>query len=378
MTDDVVYLDYNATTPIAAEVIEAMDPYLREHFGNPSSGHAYGRPAREGLDRARARVADLLGADTDEVVFTGSGTESNNLAIRGATEANDVRRLAVSAIEHPAVTRPAELLDARGLDLRRIDVDADGRIRLDELERALEDGVELVSIMHANNEMGAVQPIREAADLADAHGALFHTDASQTVGKIDVDVDRLGVDLLTVAGHKLYAPKGIGALYVRDGVDLSPVLRGASHEGGLRPGTENVAGAVGLGRACALADDELAERGSHMRKLRERLWRRCGASNLEVERHGDPETTLPNTLNMRFEGRRGDRVLERADGVAASTGSACHEGGAVEPSGVLTAMGVDPEAALGAIRLSVGAMTTVEEIDRAADELVAAARSCPD
>lgn len=378
MTDDPVYLDYNATTPVAPEVREAMGPYLDRHFGNPSSGHAYGELAADGLERAREQVASALGASPDEVIFTGSGTESDNLAIRGVAEANDVEAVAISAVEHPAVEEPAAYLGERGVEVARVGVDQKGRLRLDELERALEDGVELVSVMHANNEVGAIQPVARAAELVACHGALLHTDAAQTVGKIPVDVDELGVDLLTVAGHKLYAPKGVGALYIREGVEVDPVLRGASHERGIRPGTENVAGAVGLGRACALTETRLEERRERMRRLRERLWNRLQEGDVEAVRHGEAETTLPNTLNMRFDGLPGDRVLERADGVAASTGSACHEGGAPQPSNVLTAMGIDSEAALGAIRLSLGAMTTAEEVDRAAGFLVEAAESLSD
>jgi len=372
MSVEPVYLDYNATTPVAPEVSEAMEPYFRKHFGNPSSGHPYGRRAHDGLEAARREVAGLLGAESAEIVFTGSGTESNNIALRGwaAAREGDTPGIATSVVEHPSVEQPCRHLEERGADVWRIGVDGNGRVKLDDLERALEEGVELVSVMHANNETGAVQPLAAIAERAERHGALVHTDASQTVGKIDVNVGALGVDLLTVAGHKCYAPKGIGALYVREGVELSPVLRGASHEDGVRPGTENVPGAVALGRASAYADEVLDERREHMRGLRERLWAHLRDGDVRVVRHGEPEETLPNTLNVRFEGLLGARVLENAEIVAASTGSACHEGGEPEPSAVLAEMGVAPEAALGAVRLSVGEMTTEDEIDCAGEALV--------
>jgi len=376
MDDDMVYFDYNATTPVAAEVADAMDPYFREFFANPSSGHPPGRRAKEGLESAREKVAALLGADAGEIIITGSGTESNNIAVRGSIGVveREEPAIAISRVEHPAVEEPCRHLETQGAEILRIGVDRDGRLEVGELEDALHPGVQLISVMHANNETGAMQPIRRVAELADAYDALLHTDASQTVGKVEVDVERLGVDLLTVTGHKFYAPKGVGALYARDGVELEPVLRGASHEGGVRPGTENVPGAVALGRACLYAERRLPERREEMRRLRERLWGHLRDGKAPVVRHGEPSETLPNTLNVRFEGLRGDRVLDETDAVAASTGSACHEGGEPEPSSVLTAMGVDPEAALGSVRLSLGEMTTEEEIDRAGPALVETAR----
>lgn len=376
MSEESIYLDYNATTPVAPEVSDAMEPYFREKFGNPSSDHPQGQEAQRGLEAARGEVARLLGAEPREIIFTGSGTESNNLAIRGsaASTGRDTRSIAISAVEHPAVEQPCRYLEERGADVWRIGVDGNGRVKLSELERALEEGVELVSIMHANNEMGAIQPVRRAAELAEEYGALVHADASQTVGKIEVKVGALGVDLLTVAGHKFYAPKGIGALYVREGMELDPVVRGASQERSLRPGTENVPGAVALGRASSYADEVLPERRDHMYELREQLWGHLRDGLDCVVRHGQPEKTLPNTLHVRFEGLRGDHVLDGAEVVAASTGSACHEGGELQPPSVLTKVGIDPEAALGAVRLSVGEMTTEDEIDRAGEALVRSAR----
>ncbi len=365
-----IYLDHNATTPILPEVVDAMIPYLREHFGNPSSGHAYGVAARDAVARARARVADLLGCEPDEVVFTSGGTEANNLAIRGVTAANEERRHVVtSAIEHPATARPCAWLEDHGHRVTRLGVDADGRVRLDEARAAIDGDTALVTVMHSNNETGVIQPVAELAELAHSRGALVHTDAAQSIGKVPVDVRALGVDLLSVAGHKVYAPKGVGALYVKRQTRLAPFTLGASHEGGLRPGTENVASIVGLGAACEIVSRDLETASARMRALRDDLWDRLVSEVPDLALSGHRELRLPNTLNVRFPRASGSALLDGAAEVAASTGSACHEGHETA-SAVLLAMGISPESALGSVRLTLGRKTTEEEISRAADALV--------
>lgn len=379
---DPIYLDHNATTPVRPEVVEAMLPYLREHFGNPSSAHVYGERAAAAVAGARQQVASFVGAEPDEIVFTSCGTESNNLAICGAAKAAGAAgHLVTSEIEHPATRRPARTLECAGWRVTRLGVDGHGRIDLDAARAALADGATLVSVMHANNEVGTLQPVAEIAAAArdcatDGPGAVVHTDAAQSLGKVGVDVNKLGVDLLSLAGHKLGAPKGIGALYVRSGTRLEPVLCGSGHEGGLRPGTENVPYIVGLGVACELAGAELARTGEQLKLLRDRLWDRLAARIEGLRLHGHPDLRLPNTLNVGFPGVWGHDVLDHAaDRVAASTGSACHEG-AASPSAVLLAMGLAPLDAMGAVRLSLGHGTTGEQVDHAADALVAAWEEC--
>ncbi|MGE5155448.1 MAG: cysteine desulfurase family protein [Bdellovibrio bacteriovorus] len=371
-----IYLDYNATTPVAQEVLEAMLPYLREHFGNPSSSHPYGRRAQEAVARAREQVAGLIGADPGGIVFTGCATEANNLAILGVAEAlgGRGRHLITSAVEHPAVARPMEHLRGRGWDLTVLPVDGYGRVSPDDLALALRADTVLVSVMHANNEVGTLQPIAELAALARARGVLFHTDAAQSTGKIPVDVDSLGVDLLTIAGHKLYGPKGVGALYVRAGTPIAPIQSGAGHERGLRPGTENVTHIVGLGAAAELAWARLPEGMDRLRERRDALHQRLTAAVPGLVLNGHPVERLPNTLNLSFPGASGRALLARAAAIAASVGSACHEEGA-GVSGVLGAMGVSAERAQGAVRLSIGEPTTDAEIRQAADALIAAWRA---
>lgn len=372
LTADPMYLDHNATTPLLPEVVDAMLPYLREHFGNPSSAHVYGARARSAVARAREQVATLLGCGADEIVLTSGGTEANNLAIRGVTEALGSRRhIVTTSIEHPATAQPCAWLERRGARVLRIGVDREGRARVDEARDAIGTGTALVTIMHSNNETGVLQPVAELAELARAAGALVHTDAAQSLGKVPVRVAELGVDLLSVAGHKVYAPKGVGALYVKRGTPLVPFMLGAGHERGLRPGTENVASIVGLGAACEVVGRDLASAAARMRALRDRLWERLASGVPGLARNGHPELSLPNTLNVRFPGARGSAVLEGAPSVAASTGSACHEGHE-RASAVILAMGVAPEEALGSVRLTLGRGTTEEEVARAADALVGA------
>ena len=371
-----IYLDYNATTPVAPAVAAAMLPYLREHFGNPSSGHVYGQRTREAVARARAQVAALIGAAPSELVFTSCATEANNLAILGVARAlrGRGRHLITSAVEHPAVARPMAHLADEGWDVTVLEVDGHGRVSPSELAAALRDDTVLVSIMHANNEVGTLQPIAELARIAHDRRALFHTDAAQSVGKVPVDVGAFGVDLLTIAGHKLYAPKGVGALYVRAGSPIAPIQFGAGHEGGLRPGTENVPHLVGLGAAAVLAQQHLPTIGDRLRRQRDALHARLDSEIPELALNGDRDERLPNTLNLSFPGVSGRDLLARTPEIAASVGSACHEEGDAV-SGVLGAMGVSAERAIGAVRLSLGAPTTDDEIARAADVLITAWRA---
>ena len=369
----VIYLDHNATTPVAPEVAEAMVPYLGAEFGNPSSDHALGRRARQAVEEARASVAALIGAAPDEVVFTSGGTESNNLAIRGvAAQAPATRhRIVTSTVEHPATTAPLALLEAAGWTLTRVPVAGSGIFDLDAALGALGDDVALVTVMLAQNETGALMPVAELATAARAHGAVVHTDAAQAIGKTPVSVDDLGVDLLSIAGHKCYGPKGIGALYVRQGTPLSPLVVGAGQEGGLRPGTENVAGIVGLGAAARLATDQLTTDAPRIARLRDELWAVLAAKVPSIRRHTPDGACLPNTLLVSFPGVLGADVLAKTPGIAASTGSACHAGEHT-PNATLLAMGVAPDVALGAIRLSLGRGTTRAEIEAAVGLLVSA------
>jgi len=371
---DPVYLDHNATTPILPAVVDAMLPFLRDHFGNPSSGHVYGARARDAIERARADVAALVGASADEILFTSGGTEANNLAIRGAAEMIERRRTVVTtAVEHPATRRPCARLAARGWRVRAVGVDAAGIARVDEARAVIDDDAGLLTVMHSNNETGALQPVRELAALARSRGVIVHTDAAQSVGKVRVDVGELGVDLLSIAGHKLYAPKGVGALYVRRGTPLAPVVLGAGHERGLRPGTENVASIVGLGVACAWAAKDLEQEAARVRALRAALLAQLLELVPGLAANGDPERALPNTLNVRFPRASGAAVLAGASEVAASTGSACHDGHET-PSDVLLAMGIDPREALGSVRLTLGRSTARADVDVAAAALARAWR----
>ncbi|AKV04466.1 Cysteine desulfurase [Labilithrix luteola] len=370
MTNGPIYLDYNATTPLLPEVVDAMLPYLREHFGNPSSGHVYGARARNAVDHAREQVATLLGCEADEIVFTSGGTEANNLAIRGVTEAFESKsHVVTTVIEHPATARPCMWLEKHGRSVTRIGVDGEGRARLDEAREAIDGDTALVTVMHSNNETGVLQPIAELARRAHDAGALIHTDCAQSLGKVPVDVRELAVDLLSVAGHKLYAPKGVGALYVKRGTPLVPFALGASHERGLRPGTENVASIVGLGAACEAVGRDLESAAERMKTLRELLWEKLANDIPSLALNGHRELRLPNTLNLRFPRISGSALLEGAPEIAASTGSACHEGHE-SASAVILAMGVEPEEALGSVRLTLGRSTTDDDVTRAADALV--------
>jgi cysteine desulfurase len=370
-----IYLDYNATTPIAPSVQEAMLPFLAEHYGNPSSGHALGHAAHEGIEDARSQVASLLGADRDEIVFTSCGTESNNLALWGVmTQGGFPFRghLVVSQFEHPAVAAPANYLQRLGFDVSYVPCNQNGVVEAAAVKAALRKETKLVSIMHANNEIGTLQPIRDIAKICHQRNVLVHTDASQSVGKVRTFVDELEVDLLTLTGHKFYAPKGIGALYVRRGVGLEPLMHGAGQEGGLRPGTENTPYIVGLGRAAVTALKALDESVERLAFLRDRLLQklRAGVGN-ELSVNGELAERLPNTLSVNFPEVTGGDLLGRLPELCASTGSACHSG-LTKMSATLQAIGLAPEVARGTVRLSVGWYTSEEEIDRASELLLGA------
>jgi cysteine desulfurase len=372
MSNAPIYLDYNATTLIDPRVVEAMLPFLREHFGNPSSDHAYGRRAKAAVENARGEVAALIGARPDEIAFTACATEANNLAILGVARAlrgGGRDRLWYSTVEHPAVTQPMQHLAGEGWRVETIPVAATGRVDADRLTFGAD--VALVSLMLANNEVGTLQPVRAIADLAHAAGALMHVDAAQAVGKIPVDVDALGCDLLTLAGHKFYAPKGIGALYVRAGTPLQAIQFGAGHERGLRPGTENVPHIVALGCAARLVRLELEAESARILALRDDLHRRLADAIPGLLLNGHASERLPNTLNLSFPGVAGWQLLAAAPDLAASTGSACHAGQHAA-SGVLGAMNLSGERAAGAVRLSLGRFSTATEVDQAAVALIAA------
>lgn len=371
MTQQRIYLDFNASTPIDPAVAAAMRPLFESHYGNPSSGHWASVPAKEALETAREQVAALLGCQADEIIFTSGGSEANNLALKGVFFAGSDKgdHIVTTRIEHPAITEPCRFLERLGARITYLPVDGAGRIDPDDLRKAITPRTILVSIMHANNEVGTIQPIEDCARIAREHGIPLHTDAAQSVGKVSSDVSRLGIDLLSIAGHKVYAPKGIGALYVRRGLSIEPLIHGAGHERGRRAGTESALLAVGLGQACELARD-LAPL-EQVRVLRDHFWQRLQKQfGNRVALNGHPTHRLPNTLNVSFVGRIGSEILARLDGVAASTGSACHSG-RIELSPVLQAMGVAPEVGMGAIRFSLGRGTKRDEIDAVVDRLTA-------
>lgn len=374
-----IYLDYNATTPIAPHVQEAMLPFFAEHYGNPSSTHAMGRACYEAVEDARYRVAEMLGVQTGEVVFTSGGTESNNMALRGVMQAARGRHpdhlrghIVISTFEHPATIEPARYLESLGYRLTVVECNSAGVVEPATVEAALGDDTVLVSIMHANNEVGTIQPIRQIAELCHARGILVHTDAAQSAGKIRTKAAELDVDLLSIAGHKIYAPKGVGALYVRRKTPIEPVLRGAGQESGLRPGTENVPFVVGLGHAASVAEEGLVTSGERLAGLRDRLLERLRtAMGPGLTVNGENAPRLPNTLSANFPGVIGSDLLRAIPELCASTVAACHSG-ATQMSSTLEAIGLTESVARGTIRLSVGWYTSEEEVDRAADWLISA------
>ena len=365
-----VYLDYNATTPVAPQVAEAMRPFIYENFGNPSSSHAYGSAAKKGVEKARRQVAEMLDCQPDEIVFTSGGSESNNLAIKGVAFAYREKgnHIITSVVEHPAVLDVVEYLKKQGFRITILPVDEYGMVDPKAVEKAITPDTILISIMHANNEVGTLEPVQEIAKIAHAHQVLMHTDAAQSVGKIIVNVDELGVDLLSIAGHKLYAPKGIGALYIRRGVRLEKIMHGAEHEMNKRAGTENVIEIAALGQACELIKENLPQYQAHMLAMRTHLEEGLRKDFPSLKFNGHPEQHLPNTTNVSFYGLEANTILSELDQVAASAGAACHAD-QVDVSPVIAAMGIPVEYAMGTIRLSVGRNTTEEEIDFALEEI---------
>ena len=371
-----IYLDYNATTPIDPLVAEAMLPYVHGLYGNPSSGHLFGRSARAGVDQARDQVASLIGCGNEDLIFTSGGTEANNHAIKGVAWANSStgsgerrNHIITSAIEHPAVTEVCRWLEVQGYRVTFLPVDEHGMVDPRQVQEAISPETLLVTVMHANNEVGTIQPIAEISEIAHRNGALMHSDCAQSVGKIPVRVDDLGIDLLSIAGHKLYAPKGIGALYIRPGTRIEKLMHGANHEQDRRAGTENVIEMAGLGKACELIEQNLPRYAAHMSKMRDRLEHGLIQSGMDVRINGHPELRLPNTCSISFRGVEADRVLASLPTVAASAGAACHSD-MVEVSHVLAAMNVPDEYAMGTLRLTVGRFTNEEEIDLAISEIL--------
>ena len=372
-----IYLDFNASTPLAPEVASAMRQVLNEPFGNPSSEHWAGQPAREAVEKARVQVSNLLECKPQEIVFTSGGSESNNHVLKGVFFASRKSggHIITTQIEHPAILNPCRFLGRLGARATYLPVDGFGRVDPDDVRRAITPLTILISVMHANNEVGTIQPITEISKIAREYGIPFHTDAAQSVAKIRTSVEELGVDLLSVAGHKLYGPKGVGALYIRDGVRLEPLIHGAGHESGRRAGTENVLLAVGLGAACTLAEHWVGM--EPVRQLRDLFWDLLRDKFADgVVLHGHPTERLPNTLNVSFVEKIGAEILARMETVAASTGSACHSG-SVELSPVLKAMRIPPQIGMGAIRFSLGRTTTREDIESVVSLLFSAVSAVP-
>ena len=369
-----IYLDYNATTPHDPEVIEAMRPYFEEEFGNPSSSHYYGSKPKQATARARRQIASLLNCEPEEIIFTSGGTESNNFAIKGCAEAfrHKGNHIITSQIEHPAVLEVCRFLENNGFEVSYLPVDEFGQVHAENVKAAIKKKTILISIMHANNEVGTVEPIAEIAQLAKAHGIIFHTDAAQSVGKLSVEVKKLGVDLLSVAGHKVYAPKGVGALYIRKGLSPAKLMHGAGQEMTKRPGTENVLEIVGLGMACEVARRDLEKNTKHMQAMRDRLYEGIKKGWDQIKLNGHPQKRLPNTLSISFFNLEANRILDAiGTEVAASAGAACHSG-TVQISDVLKAMAVPLDWAMGTLRLTTGKMTTAEEVEKAARVICAA------
>ena len=369
-----IYLDYNATTPHDPEVVEAMRPYFEEEFGNPSSSHYYGVKPKQAVARARQQVASLLNCAPDEIIFTSGGTESNNFAIKGCAEAfrQKGNHIITSQIEHPAVLEVCRFLEKNGFEVSYLPVDEFGLVDVADVKAAIKKKTILISIMAANNEVGTIEPFAEIANLAKAHGIRFHTDAAQAVGKLAVDVEDLGVDLMSIAGHKVYAPKGVGALYIRKNLSPAKFMHGAGQEMARRAGTENVLEIVGLGMACEIARRDLEKNTKHMQAMRDRLYAEIKKRCDHIKLNGHPQKRLPNTLSISFYNLEANRILDAIGSeVAASAGAACHSD-TVQISDVLKAMAVPLDWAKGTLRLTTGRMTTAEEIDRAARVICAA------
>ncbi|MBB6444390.1 cysteine desulfurase family protein [Bacillus benzoevorans] len=359
-----IYLDYNASTPIAEEVQKAILPFFKNHYGNPSALHYAAAGAKQAVEKARKQVAALINGKPSEIVFTSGASEANNNVLKGVFQRYKEKgnHIITTNIEHPSIISPCEYLEKQGAKITYIDVDPFGRVNPRDIEEAITEETILISVMHANNEVGTLQPIEEISEIAKKHHILFHTDASQSVGKVPVDVEELGVDFLSIAGHKVYAPKGIGVLFMREGMEIEPLIHGAGHEGGRRAGTENVLLVVGLGEACEVARQHLDE-NLKVKELRDYFWDGLRQlPNVEISLNGHPELRLPNTLSINFENRVGQDILDSVPQIAASTGSACHTG-EVNLSPVLKAMGVKESVGKGAVRFSLGRYTMKSEID---------------
>ncbi|MGM8365285.1 cysteine desulfurase family protein [Virgibacillus sp. W0181] len=362
--DQQIYLDYNASTPIAPEVVQSMKPLLENYYGNPSAMHWAGKPVKEELHKARAQVAKLISSAPEEVIFTSGGSESNNLALKGLYYRNQAKgnHIITSKIDHPAIINPCRFLEQLGAKVTYVNVDQYGKVSAEDIEKAITDETILITIMHSNNEVGTLQPIKEIGEIANKYDIAFHTDASQSIGKVPVNVEDLNVDMLTIAGHKVYAPKGIGALYIKKGIGLEPLIHGAGHEFGLRAGTENTLLAAGLGAACELSQKLL--KTNNIQELTNYFLSRLNdAFSDQVVLNGHPTDRLPNTLNINFINKVGQDILDQMPELAASTGSACHSGN-VELSPVLKEMNVPEHIGMGAIRFSLGMNTTKDEIDK--------------
>ncbi|MFH1957176.1 MAG: cysteine desulfurase NifS [bacterium] len=367
-----IYLDHNATTPVDPRVVKAMTPYFRRDFGNASSLHSFGRSARKAVEEAREKIAGFLGASPGEIVFTSGGTESDNFAVKGAAFANGVKgkHIITSAIEHPAVLGTCKFLEKRGYRVTYLPVDEYGVVSMDELKKYIGDETVLVTVMHANNEVGTIQPVKEIGEIAKRNNVLFHTDAVQAAGKIPINVDDLKIDLLSLSGHKLYGPKGIGVIYIRKGTKLESIIHGGHHEKNSRAGTENVAGIVGFAKAVEIAGKEMSEENERLKKLRDKFVSGIMNSIKDVKLNGHPDRRLPNTADLSFKYIEGESIVLKLDlkGVAASSGSACASG-SLEPSHVLSAMGIPPEIAQGSVRFSLGRCNTEKDIDFVVKEL---------
>jgi cysteine desulfurase len=370
-----IYLDYNATTPIDKEVAETMKPFLDEMFGNPSSNHEYGLKTKKAVASARNQVASLIGCFPEEIIFTSGGTESNNFAIKGVAFANKHKgnHIITSSVEHPAVIEVCKYLSAKGFIITYLQVDEFGRVDPAAVKKAINSQTILISIMHANNEVGTIQPVEEIGKIAKSHNILFHSDAAQSLGKVKVDVNEMKVDLLSIAGHKLYAPKGVGALFIRKGVILEKLIHGADHEMNRRAGTENILEISGLGKACEIAQRDLEKNRTHMRDMRDLLYKGITESLIDVKLNGHPEQRLPNTLSLSFRGIEANTLLSVLTEVAASAGAACHAD-CFEASSVLNAMNVPVEYTLGTIRFSTGKYTTQTEIEKASELVISAVK----
>lgn len=370
-SETLIYLDHNATTPVEPEAAKAMLPYLQEEFGNPSSGYTLGIKAKEGVEKARQEVASLLGCENDEVIFTSGGTESNNMVLKGLIDFKSPEKfhMITCAVEHPAILNPALYLMELGANVTILPVDGFGQVNPGEVQKAILPNTGLISIMLANNETGSIQPIKEISKIAKEHGIPVHTDAAQAVGKTEVDVNDLGVDFLSVAGHKVYGPKGVGALFIRNGRNLTPLMHGAAQEAGKRPGTENIILAAGLGAACRIARERLQNDIKNMKTLRDRLQDLLFGELVGLVLNGHPHERLPNTLNVSVPGLEGGQILEGLPTIMASTGAACHER-TVRLSHVLSAMAVPPEIGMGALRLTVGRTNTMDQIEEAAELII--------